>query len=125
MPDLQDFTCQCQCQMMSCTWPCTFNSYILGRDVGRGRVTGAVQDGTWAGQQEQVAAARHFNVRIAIYQAGQPCWVIQTPDSAQVLCSPCCKLACIQRAAAKQPKPWRGTTAISGRWLWLYVMERS
>ena len=46
---------------------------------------GAVQDGAWAGQQEQVAAARHFNVRIAIYQAGQACWIIQTPHSPQVL----------------------------------------
>ena len=35
-----------------------------------------------AGQQEQVAAARAFGIKIAVYQAGQPCWIIAAPQSA-------------------------------------------
>lgn len=38
------------------------------------------QDGTWAGQQEQVALARCLGMVLCIYQAGQPCWNIR-PDS--------------------------------------------
>ena len=37
------------------------------------------QEGTWAGQQEQVAVARLFGVIIHIHQAGQPLWSIK-PD---------------------------------------------
>ena len=35
------------------------------------------QEGTWAGQQEQVAVARLFGVVTHIYQAGQPLWSIK------------------------------------------------
>ncbi len=34
------------------------------------------QEGTWAGQQEQVALARLEHIRICIHQAGQPLWTI-------------------------------------------------
>ena len=93
---------------------------------------GAVQDGAWAGQQEQVAAARHFHVRIAIYQAGQACWIIQTPDSPQVLRSitptavltlPQCWHARVRWSVASQTSPrgggcpgasWQGGSACAG-----------
>ena len=39
----------------------------------------ALQDGTWAGQQEQVALARQYGVMIRVYQANQPAWTIK-PD---------------------------------------------
>ena len=38
-----------------------------------------VQDGTWAGQQEQVALACHYGIMIRVYQADQPAWTIK-PD---------------------------------------------
>ena len=34
------------------------------------------QDGTWAGQQELVALSRSAGYKIAIFQAGQPCWTL-------------------------------------------------
>ncbi|KAK9843989.1 hypothetical protein WJX81_001182 [Elliptochloris bilobata] len=37
------------------------------------------RDGTWAGQQELVALARDQRVRLRVYQAGQPSWVL-APD---------------------------------------------
>jgi hypothetical protein len=44
------------------------------------------QDGTWAGQQEQVALAREQGLRLRIYQAGQPSWVLAPgfPDFPEV-----------------------------------------
>lgn len=41
--------------------------------------TYALQNGTWAGQQEQVALARQYGVMIRVYQANQPAWTIR-PD---------------------------------------------
>ena len=38
-----------------------------------------VQEGTWAGQQELVALARDQRLRLRVYQAGQPSWVL-APD---------------------------------------------
>ena len=39
----------------------------------------ALQESTWAGQQEQVALARQYGVMIRVYQANQPAWTIK-PD---------------------------------------------
>ena len=38
-----------------------------------------LQEGTWAGQQELVALARDLRLRLRVYQAGQPSWVL-APD---------------------------------------------
>lgn len=39
----------------------------------------ALQDSTWAGQQEQVALARQYGVMIRVYQVNQPAWTMK-PD---------------------------------------------
>ena len=44
------------------------------------RQGGCLQEGTWAGQQELVALARDLRLRLRVYQAGQPSWVL-APDS--------------------------------------------
>ena len=44
-----------------------------------------VQDGTWAGQQEQVALARRYGVMIRVYQANQPAWTIKPDTVPEVL----------------------------------------
>ena len=43
----------------------------------------ALQDGVWAGQQEQVALTRLKGVKICVYQQGQPCWTI-APDYPEI-----------------------------------------
>ena len=64
-------------------WGCRKHACV--RDLGVGgssKLTGAchawpgLQEGTWAGQQEQVALARLEGIRICIHQAGQPLWTI-------------------------------------------------
>ena len=40
-----------------------------------------VQEGTWGGHQELVAAARLFGAHLHIHQAGQPVWKI-VPEGA-------------------------------------------
>ncbi|KAK9830321.1 hypothetical protein WJX72_010989 [[Myrmecia] bisecta] len=38
------------------------------------------EEGTWAGQHEQVALARLLGLQLRIYQAGQPCWTLRPGD---------------------------------------------
>ena len=60
----------------SCLWRCICTAVVALQAV---IYKAALQDGTWAGYQEQVALARHHGVMIRVFQANQPAWTIK-PD---------------------------------------------
>ena len=62
------------CKARSVPWALPYHCRLKFSNLFR-----VVQDGTWAGQQEQVALACHYGIMIRVYQADQPAWTIK-PD---------------------------------------------
>lgn len=86
MEDDEPFDRYCKRMAEVCMHGLCFRSLTLCQVPLLSRSCVSRQEGTWAGQQEQVAVARHFGVVIHVYQAGQPLWSIRPgfPDFPQV-----------------------------------------